>query len=164
MKIRPLHPNPRLGFTLLEILVAMVILTVAMSIAYSAFSGTIRGWKRGIEVIDGIKHGDFAMTQLVAALNRTISDEEAHAAWQEGRQKVSLSSWLFSGSSIQQLHIHQHHDCLDVPHRTFPQRTHTVSLPNVDVRPGGGWGNHICTSTVWERNLITISKRHHVGP
>ena len=62
----------RNGFTLLELLVAMVILVIAMSIAFQAFSGTIRGWKRGTEVIDGIKHGDFAMTQLVKALRSTI--------------------------------------------------------------------------------------------
>jgi len=51
---------------------AMVILTIAMSVAFQAFSGTIRGWKRGTEVIEGIKHGDFAMTQLANALNSTI--------------------------------------------------------------------------------------------
>lgn len=62
----------RSAFTLLELLVAMVILTIAMSIAFQAFSGTIRGWKRGIEVMDGIKHGDFAMTHLVSAINSTI--------------------------------------------------------------------------------------------
>lgn len=53
-------------------MVAMVILTIAMSIAFQAFNGTIRGWKRGTEVIDGIKHGDFAMGQLVSAVNSTI--------------------------------------------------------------------------------------------
>ncbi|VGO15278.1 hypothetical protein PDESU_03860 [Pontiella desulfatans] len=60
------------GFTLLELMVAMIILTIAMSMAFQAFSGTIRGWKRGSEVIDGIKHGDFAMGQLMAAVNSTI--------------------------------------------------------------------------------------------
>ncbi len=53
-------------------MVAMVILTIAMSIAFQAFSGTIRGWKRGTEVIDGIKHGDFAMTHLASAVNSSI--------------------------------------------------------------------------------------------
>jgi prepilin-type N-terminal cleavage/methylation domain-containing protein len=62
----------RQGFTLLELIVAIVILVIAMSIAFEAFTGTIRGWKRGTEVIDGIKHGDFAMTQLVAALNSML--------------------------------------------------------------------------------------------
>jgi hypothetical protein len=53
-------------------MVAMVILTIAMSITFQAFSGTIRGWKRGTEVLDGIKHGDFAMNQLASVLNSTI--------------------------------------------------------------------------------------------
>ena len=76
----PLPPCPlssplrlrRGGFTLLELMVAMVILTIAMSISFQAFSGTIRAWKRGSEVIEGIKHGDFAMSQLANALNSTI--------------------------------------------------------------------------------------------
>ncbi len=65
-------PEPPRGFTLLELMVAMVILTIAMSISFQAFSGTIRAWKRGSEVIEGIKHGDFAMGQLANALNSTI--------------------------------------------------------------------------------------------
>ncbi|MDF7798922.1 type II secretion system protein [Pontiellaceae bacterium B1224] len=68
----PLPPSSRSAFTLLELLVAMVIMVIAMSIAFQAFSGTIRGWKRGMEVMEGIKHGDFAMTQLVSSLNSTI--------------------------------------------------------------------------------------------
>jgi len=64
--------RPNAAFTMLELLVAMVILTIAMSIAFQAFSGTIRGWKRGTEVIESIKHGDFAMNQLVSALNSTL--------------------------------------------------------------------------------------------
>jgi prepilin-type N-terminal cleavage/methylation domain-containing protein len=67
-----LKPQPTSGFTLLELMAAMVILTIAMAIAFEAFSGTIRGWKRGSEVVEGIKHGDFAMTQLATALNSTI--------------------------------------------------------------------------------------------
>jgi len=66
------HQEPRQGFTLLELIVAIVILVIAMSIAFEAFTGTIRGWKRGTEVADGIKHGDFAMTQLASALNSML--------------------------------------------------------------------------------------------
>ena len=53
-------------------MVAMVLLTIAMSIAFQAFAGTLRAWKRGTEVMEGITHGDFAMNQLVSALNSTI--------------------------------------------------------------------------------------------
>ena len=62
----------RSGFTLLELLVAMTIMVISMSIAFQAFSGTIRGWKRGMEVMEGIKHGDFAINQLAGTLNSTI--------------------------------------------------------------------------------------------
>lgn len=69
---RHAHREPKQGFTLLELIVAIVILVIAMSIAFQAFTGTIRGWKRGTEVADGIKHGDFAMTQLASALNSML--------------------------------------------------------------------------------------------
>ena len=69
---RHIHRGSRQGFTLLELIVAIVILVIAMSIAFEAFTGTIRGWKRGTEVADGIKHGDFAMTQLASALNSML--------------------------------------------------------------------------------------------
>ena len=72
LKTQNLNLKIAQGFTLLELMVAMVILTIAMSVAFQAFSGTIRAWKRGTEVIEGIKHGDFAMNQLANALNSTI--------------------------------------------------------------------------------------------
>ena len=71
-RLRHTHQEARQGFTLLELIVAIVILVIAMSIAFEAFTGTTRGWKRGTEVADDIKHGDFAMTQLVSALNSML--------------------------------------------------------------------------------------------
>ena len=65
-------PTTRQAFTLLELMVAIVIMVIAMSIAFQAFSGIIRGWKRGTEVANGIKHGDYVINQLVAALDSTI--------------------------------------------------------------------------------------------
>lgn len=64
--------HPKSGFTLLELMVAMVILVIALSIAFQAFSGTIRGWKRGTEIMENLKHGEFAMLQLANALNSTV--------------------------------------------------------------------------------------------
>ncbi len=66
------HQESRQGFTLLEVIVAIVILAAAMSIAAEVFTATLQGWKRGTEVAEGIKHGDFAMNQLVAALDSTV--------------------------------------------------------------------------------------------
>ncbi|WP_168433646.1 type II secretion system protein [Pontiella sulfatireligans] len=72
LKTQNLNIEQKRAFTLLEVIVAMVVLTIALSVAFQAFSGTIRAWKRGTEVIDGMKHGDFAMNQLVSAINSTI--------------------------------------------------------------------------------------------
>jgi prepilin-type N-terminal cleavage/methylation domain-containing protein len=60
------------GFTLLELMASMIILTISMLVAFEAFNGTIRGWRRGTEVVEGIKHGEFAMKQMAAALNSAI--------------------------------------------------------------------------------------------
>ena len=68
----PKRKQHKLGFSLLELLVAMIILVIAMSIAIQAFRGTLRAWKRGGEVIDGIEHGDYVITELSSALNSIL--------------------------------------------------------------------------------------------
>ena len=83
------HPRSS-GFTLLELMVAIVILTIAMSIAFEAFSATIRGWKRGTEVFEGIKHGDFAMNQIASALNSTFYFANANKIYAFKAEKNNL--------------------------------------------------------------------------
>jgi prepilin-type N-terminal cleavage/methylation domain-containing protein len=56
------------GFTLLELLVALVILVTAFTIIWSSFSATINAWRRGSEALDDLHHGDFVMEQVVSAL------------------------------------------------------------------------------------------------
>ena len=91
MESRAMHSHSKAGFTLLELIVAITILTVAMSIAFQAFSSTLRGWKRGNEVIESIHHGDFAMRQCASALNSMIyfQDERKRYAF---RFEKELSS------------------------------------------------------------------------
>lgn len=60
------------GFTLLEVMIAIVILAIVSTVAFQVFSSTLFGWKRGIEVADGLTHGNFAIGQLVSALDSTI--------------------------------------------------------------------------------------------
>lgn len=56
------------GFSLLEILVALAILTVAFAIIWTSFSATISAWRRGSDMMDRLHRGDFVMEQLVAGL------------------------------------------------------------------------------------------------
>jgi prepilin-type N-terminal cleavage/methylation domain-containing protein len=56
------------GFTLLELLVALAILVFAVAIIWETFSGAVQAWRRGGQLLDELRHGDFVMEQLVSAL------------------------------------------------------------------------------------------------
>ncbi len=62
------RPVSSAGFTLLELLVALVILVSATTIVWATFSSTLRAWQRGTALTDDLHHGDFVMEQLTAAL------------------------------------------------------------------------------------------------
>jgi len=61
-------PKTRRGFTLLEILVSMVILSIALTLAWQTFSTATRAWTGSRKLIDKMHHGDFVLTQLSSAL------------------------------------------------------------------------------------------------
>ncbi|MBC8206801.1 MAG: prepilin-type N-terminal cleavage/methylation domain-containing protein [Kiritimatiellales bacterium] len=58
----------RRGFTLLEIMIAIVILLIALTVAWQTLSTTTRAWTSARELMDSTHHGDFVMTQLAASL------------------------------------------------------------------------------------------------
>lgn len=65
------------GFTLLEVLVALVILSTAFLMVYSTFSTTSRAWRDGSKLLQNLRHGDFVMEQLVSALRSAAYFEDA---------------------------------------------------------------------------------------
>ena len=56
------------GFTLVELLVSVVILSLITSVTYGIFSTVTRAWQRGMTLSDEMQHGDFVMEQLVMGL------------------------------------------------------------------------------------------------
>ncbi|NLB54922.1 MAG: type II secretion system protein, partial [Lentisphaerae bacterium] len=56
------------GFTLLEMLVAIALLTIALAMAFSTFSAVSRAWERGNQLADNLGHGEFMIEQLSAGL------------------------------------------------------------------------------------------------
>jgi prepilin-type N-terminal cleavage/methylation domain-containing protein len=58
----------RRGFTLLEIMISIVILVIAMTIAWQTFSSVTLAWTRARKLMDSTHHGDFVLTQLASAL------------------------------------------------------------------------------------------------
>jgi prepilin-type N-terminal cleavage/methylation domain-containing protein len=59
------------GFTLLELLVAVTILVIAMTVIWSTFSAGVTAWQRGNQLLDDLRHADFVAEQLVSALRST---------------------------------------------------------------------------------------------
>lgn len=58
----------RNGFTLLEVMIAVVILAIAMTVAGQLFFAVTKAWTRARVVMDRTHHGDFVLGQLTAAL------------------------------------------------------------------------------------------------
>ena len=98
--------SPR-GFTLLELLIAMTILVIAMTIIFSTFSATLSAWEKGNEMLDDLHHGDFVMEQLVAALRSaaffpTRPDKYGFRlkSRQRGNYPGDQISWVASGTAF----------------------------------------------------------------
>jgi len=58
----------RYGFTLMEIMISIVILLIALTVAWQTLSTTTRAWTSARKLMDSTHHGDFVLTQLSASL------------------------------------------------------------------------------------------------
>lgn len=65
----------RRGFTLLEVMIAVVILAIAMTVAGQLFFAVTKAWTRARVVMDQTHHGDFVLGQLTAALRSMAFSE-----------------------------------------------------------------------------------------
>ncbi len=65
-------PRRHRGFTLLEVLISMVILAIALTVAWQTFSTATRAWTGGREMMDKTHHGDFVLGQLASALRSMV--------------------------------------------------------------------------------------------
>lgn len=99
--------NQKSGFTLLEILVAVVLLATAFTIIWSTFSASLDGWRRSSEFLDRITHGDFVIDQLEASLRSTVffsNRPDKYGFWLEssggGENASDNISWVTSGSAF----------------------------------------------------------------
>ena len=97
----------RAAFTLLEVLIALVIMSTAMTVVVTVFVTTLRGWQRGSKLLDELHHGDFVMEQLVSALRSTAlfpENSDRYGFWLEddewGGYPADAISFVTSGSAF----------------------------------------------------------------
>lgn len=95
------------GFTLLELLIALTIMSVAMTVVVAAFVATLKGWRKGSEMLDRLHHGDFVMEQLVSALRSTaffVDAPQYYGFWLEdlenGPYPTDVISFVTSGTAF----------------------------------------------------------------
>jgi prepilin-type N-terminal cleavage/methylation domain-containing protein len=91
------------GFTLIEVLVAVLILTMAFTIIWTTFSVSLSGWRRGQVALDRIHHGDFVMEQVVSALRSAAhfsTRPDKYGFWLEDHGENDEVSWVTSGSAF----------------------------------------------------------------
>jgi hypothetical protein len=105
--IRRVSAFPRLlssAFTLLEVLVAVAIMTTAMALVAMIYSNTIRAWRLGQSVMDELHQGDFIVEQVVGALRSTAffqNNPKVYGFWlnDQGTQSSAHDEISFVTSS-----------------------------------------------------------------
>lgn len=65
------------GFTLLEIMISIVILSIALTLAWQMFSTATSAWTGSRAVLDRLHHGDFVLSRLAASLRSMATFESA---------------------------------------------------------------------------------------
>ncbi|HMP76282.1 MAG TPA: prepilin-type N-terminal cleavage/methylation domain-containing protein [Kiritimatiellia bacterium] len=96
-------PRPSRGFTLVELLVALTVVAVAFTIVWQSFASVLKAWRRGAQVVDEVRHGDFVIDQLVSALRSTAYfplRPERYGFWLENRGDNDEVSWVTSGTAF----------------------------------------------------------------
>ena len=56
------------GFTLLEVIVAIIILTIALAICFQAFNSIMNSWKKSSIMAENIQQGDLLINQISSSL------------------------------------------------------------------------------------------------
>lgn len=93
----------RHAFTLLEIMIAIVILSIALTLAWQTFAAATRAWTHGRRMIDQTHQSDFVMNQLAAALRSMVMFENAkekYAFIVENTSDGQTISWVTASGAF----------------------------------------------------------------
>jgi prepilin-type N-terminal cleavage/methylation domain-containing protein len=95
------------GFTLLEMLVALFITALAMTIVWQTFSVSIQAWRKGEDFLAEMQHGDFVMEMLADGLRSAAYFDASGDTYgfrlenrQDGKYPNDKLSWVKSGGAF----------------------------------------------------------------
>lgn len=98
------HKQATHGFTLVELLVAVAIMTLVTAMTYGIFSATTKAWQRGKIVSESLQHGDFIMEQLVMGLRSAFYRNSGSGFWLTdggyGPNSADTISWVKLGPTL----------------------------------------------------------------
>ncbi len=122
-----------LGFTLLELLLAMMILAGITTLTFVSFHAVNQAWKTGRSVINATSHADYIMDQLSSALRSAYTPGmgDKHGFEFEDDGDGASARDQISWSKIGHALIGDDTDFAGVPHRvevsiTDPDQSHHV--------------------------------------
>lgn len=110
------------GFTMIELLIAVVLTATIVGAGLFAFSTASRIWRVGADTADAIHHGDYVMEQLASALRSAYYPDDDKPSTQHGMVLVNDGeedeardslSWVKFGSAL----VGRSSGIADSPHR-----------------------------------------------
>jgi prepilin-type N-terminal cleavage/methylation domain-containing protein len=108
------------GFTLLEILLAVMILGMVSIVTFMTFSTAVMAWQKGTRLADSLNHGDFVMDQLVMGLRSAYYPEQNGAEYGflhkddgDGENAHDEICWVKLGGAL----VGRHSKLAETPHR-----------------------------------------------
>jgi len=80
----------RSGFTMVELLLAIMIMSIMMVISFFTFNTVVRNWQKSMELVDKIQYADYALTQIVSGLRSAYYPAD-------GKQSEDFGFQLYDG-------------------------------------------------------------------
>jgi len=98
-----------MGFTLLEVLLAVTLMALVATVTFMTFSAATTAWQRGTALVDRLHHGDYVINQLVMGLRSAYypsgrGDVPAYGFWWvdngDGPEAEDEISWVKLGGAL----------------------------------------------------------------
>ncbi len=110
------------GFTLLELVMAVMIMSIMMILSFFCFDAVVQSWNAGIEMADSMAQADYVMEQIVSGLRSSFYPDAGiqvdqygfqHSDGGEGSDATDSISWTKIGRAL----VGERTQLAGVPHR-----------------------------------------------